>query len=58
MAFWQNTLALQLAAAGFGIIYTLAYVRLVRFGVPAWLVVRAKSSHEPEDLDEELSAKL
>jgi len=24
-------------------IYTLAYRRLVRFGVPAWLVVRAKA---------------
>jgi hypothetical protein len=31
----------------------------VRFGVPAWAVVRAKSSHEPGDIEEEeVTAKL
>jgi UDP-GlcNAc:undecaprenyl-phosphate GlcNAc-1-phosphate transferase len=47
VSFWQSSLALQLAAAGFGIIYTLAYRRLVRFRVPAWLVLRAKVSQAP-----------
>lgn len=42
LAFWDRSAPLQLAAALFGIFYTLAYLRLVRFGVPAWLVVRAK----------------
>ena len=58
LAFWQDSFALKVSAAAFGVVYTLAYRRLVRFGVPAWLVVRAKTSHERPELDgEELSPK-
>jgi hypothetical protein len=39
----------------FGISYTLAYRRLVRFGVPRWLVIRAKSK---SSLDVEESEPL
>ena len=42
LSFWQSSAALQLAALAFAIAYTLAYRRLVRFRVPAWLVLRAK----------------
>lgn len=42
LAFWQNTLALQGAAAVFAVFYTLIYRRIVRFRVPRWLIVRAK----------------
>jgi UDP-GlcNAc:undecaprenyl-phosphate/decaprenyl-phosphate GlcNAc-1-phosphate transferase len=42
LSFWQSSAALQLAALAFAISYTLAYRRLVRFGIPAWLVLRAK----------------
>ena len=56
LAFSENSLALQIAAGAFGITYTLVYRRLVRFRVPAWLVLRARS--EPEDAEvAELSAK-
>ena len=58
LAFWQDSFALKVSAAAFGVVYTLAYRRLVHFGVPAWLVVRAKTAHEREDFDgEELSPK-
>jgi UDP-N-acetylmuramyl pentapeptide phosphotransferase/UDP-N-acetylglucosamine-1-phosphate transferase len=50
LAFWRDSLALQASAAGFGIIYTLAYRRLVRFGVPAWMVIRADADAEPAEL--------
>jgi UDP-GlcNAc:undecaprenyl-phosphate GlcNAc-1-phosphate transferase len=53
LAFWKNSAMLQLAAAGFGIIYTLAYRRLVRFGVPAWLVVRPRSKAAAEEVEAE-----
>ncbi|MGH8630953.1 MAG: MraY family glycosyltransferase [Burkholderiales bacterium] len=46
LAFWRDSAALQIAAACFGIGYTLAYRRLVRFGVPAWLVIRARGTRE------------
>ena len=42
LAFWDASLRLQGAAAVFGITYILAYRRLVRFGVPSWLVIRAR----------------
>ena len=42
LAFWDQSLPLQLAAAAFGIFYTLAYLRLVRFRVPERLVIRAR----------------
>jgi len=48
LAFWDFSPALQVAAAAFGIIYTLAYWRLARFRVPAWLVLRARSEAETE----------
>jgi UDP-GlcNAc:undecaprenyl-phosphate/decaprenyl-phosphate GlcNAc-1-phosphate transferase len=43
LVFWDRSLPLQLAAVAFGISYTLGYRRLVRFGVPRWLVIRARS---------------
>ena len=57
LAFWRDSAALQWSAAGFGIIYTLAYRRLARFGVPAWLVLRTKrkAPAEVEDEPAELS---
>jgi UDP-N-acetylmuramyl pentapeptide phosphotransferase/UDP-N-acetylglucosamine-1-phosphate transferase len=48
LAFWAYSPALQIAAAAFGIIYTLAYRRLARFRVPAWLVLRARNKAEAE----------
>jgi UDP-N-acetylmuramyl pentapeptide phosphotransferase/UDP-N-acetylglucosamine-1-phosphate transferase len=45
LAFWSNSLALQAVASVFAILYTLGYRRLVRFGVPARLVVRSKPKH-------------
>jgi hypothetical protein len=43
VTFWGDSRALQVAAGAFGIIYILVYRRLVKFGVPAWLVIRAKA---------------
>ncbi len=42
LAVWDQSLPLQIAAGVFGISYTLAYRRLVRFRVPRWLVLRAE----------------
>jgi UDP-N-acetylmuramyl pentapeptide phosphotransferase/UDP-N-acetylglucosamine-1-phosphate transferase len=42
LSFWTDSLVLQLAAGAFGIIYILGYRRLVRFGIPSWLVIRAR----------------
>jgi UDP-GlcNAc:undecaprenyl-phosphate/decaprenyl-phosphate GlcNAc-1-phosphate transferase len=56
LAFWHHSAPLQIAAAAFAIIYTLAYRRLMRFRVPAWLVVRART--EPREAKPaELSAE-
>ncbi len=44
LAFWDQSLTLQVAAGVFGISYTLAYRRLVRFRVPRWLVLRAQKA--------------
>jgi UDP-N-acetylmuramyl pentapeptide phosphotransferase/UDP-N-acetylglucosamine-1-phosphate transferase len=49
LAFWHHSALLQIAAAAFAIIYTLAYRRLMRFRVPAWLVVRART--EPREAE-------
>jgi UDP-N-acetylmuramyl pentapeptide phosphotransferase/UDP-N-acetylglucosamine-1-phosphate transferase len=43
LALWQTSAPLQIAAAVFAAVYTLAYWRLARLRVPAWLVVRARS---------------
>jgi len=43
LAFRGSSPALQMASASFAILYTLGYIRLVRFGIPAWLVIRAKA---------------
>jgi UDP-GlcNAc:undecaprenyl-phosphate/decaprenyl-phosphate GlcNAc-1-phosphate transferase len=48
LAFWEFSPALQLAAAVFATIYTLAYRRLVRFRAPAWLVLRARTREQAE----------
>jgi UDP-GlcNAc:undecaprenyl-phosphate/decaprenyl-phosphate GlcNAc-1-phosphate transferase len=65
LAFWDRSLALQAVAAGFALCYAAAYRRLVRFGVPAWLVVRApllgargSSLAAPWRLDENASPTL
>jgi UDP-N-acetylmuramyl pentapeptide phosphotransferase/UDP-N-acetylglucosamine-1-phosphate transferase len=56
LVFWDHSAPLQIAAAAFAIVYALAYRRLVRFRVPAWLVVRARS--EPREAEPaELSAE-
>jgi hypothetical protein len=49
LAFWDFSPAMQVAAAAFGIVYTLAYRRLARFRVPAWLVLRARSGRRVEE---------
>jgi UDP-N-acetylmuramyl pentapeptide phosphotransferase/UDP-N-acetylglucosamine-1-phosphate transferase len=41
LAFWDDSLALQAAAALFAVCYVAAYTRIVRFGVPPRLVLRA-----------------
>jgi len=56
LLFWDRSLPLQVAAVAFGISYTLAYRRLVRFGVPRWLVVRAKSKSSVDVESEPLQA--
>ena len=56
LPFRDQSAALQLAAAAFGIFYTLAYWRLARFRVPAWLAVRARSeprAAEPAEVSAE-----
>jgi UDP-N-acetylmuramyl pentapeptide phosphotransferase/UDP-N-acetylglucosamine-1-phosphate transferase len=50
LGFWESSLALQAAAAAFGTIYTLAYRRLARFGLPAWLVLRASAGLKENDV--------
>jgi len=41
--FRESSMALQLAAAVFALAYVIGYRRLVRFGVPAWLVLRSRA---------------
>jgi UDP-N-acetylmuramyl pentapeptide phosphotransferase/UDP-N-acetylglucosamine-1-phosphate transferase len=48
LAFWEYSPALQVTAVAFGIVYTLAYRRLVRFRVSTWLVLRARSGAQAE----------
>jgi UDP-N-acetylmuramyl pentapeptide phosphotransferase/UDP-N-acetylglucosamine-1-phosphate transferase len=48
LAFWASSGVLQLAAAAFAIVYTVAYRRLARFGVPGWLVIRAAGAPQPK----------
>jgi UDP-GlcNAc:undecaprenyl-phosphate GlcNAc-1-phosphate transferase len=56
LVFWDHSAPLQIAAAAFGVIYTLAYRRLARFGVPAWVVLRVRAQPEEAEVAE-LSAK-
>src|SRR6185436_13536989 len=42
LVFWDQEWPLKLAALAFGTFYTLGYRRLVHFGVPRWLVIRAR----------------
>lgn len=58
LVFWDWSLPLQLAAVAFGISYTLGYRRLVRFGVPRWLVIRARRRTPAEMESELLRAQL
>jgi UDP-GlcNAc:undecaprenyl-phosphate GlcNAc-1-phosphate transferase len=55
LTFWNQSTPLQVAAAVFGISYTLVYLRLIRFGVPPWLVIRAKEQPS-EDAPEEVAS--
>ena len=53
VALWQGTVRLQLAAAVFAALYVWLYRRIVRFGVPAWLLVtsRAEPAADTEESD-------
>jgi UDP-N-acetylmuramyl pentapeptide phosphotransferase/UDP-N-acetylglucosamine-1-phosphate transferase/glycosyltransferase involved in cell wall biosynthesis len=42
VGFWNQSRALQLIAIGFILGYGFIYRRIVRFGVPPWLVIRVK----------------
>jgi UDP-N-acetylmuramyl pentapeptide phosphotransferase/UDP-N-acetylglucosamine-1-phosphate transferase len=62
LAFWDRSLVLQCAALGFALLYVVAYRRIVRFRVPAWMVLRAERA-EPLDaeaiaLNDPASAKI
>ena len=57
LAFWDRSAPLQLAAAVFGIFYTLGYRRLVHFAVPAWLVLRARRRSPPGTESEAAQAR-
>jgi UDP-N-acetylmuramyl pentapeptide phosphotransferase/UDP-N-acetylglucosamine-1-phosphate transferase len=47
LMFWNNTSALELAGYAFNAFYIMVYLCLVRFRVPAWLVIRAKKNIRP-----------
>ncbi len=47
LMFWSNSSALQVAGFSFNAFYIVLYFSLVRFHVPAWLVIRAKGRVEP-----------
>jgi hypothetical protein len=62
LAFWDRSLVLQCAALGFAVLYVVVYRRIVRFRVPAWMVLRAGRA-EPLDaeaiaLNDPASAKI
>jgi len=40
LAFWDRSGVLQSGAVAFALLYVAVYRRIVRFGVPAWLVIR------------------
>ncbi len=42
VGFWDQSRALQLIAIGFIVGYGFIYRRIVRFGVPSWLVIRVR----------------
>lgn len=42
LAFWDDSIRLQFSVGVFVLVYILAYRSLVRFNIPAWLIVRAK----------------
>ena len=56
LVFWEESLPLQVAAAAFGIFYTFGYLKLVRFRVPAWMVIRARRQSLAETDTEEAQA--
>lgn len=47
LTFWNDTSALVAAGWSFNALYVLIYLCLVRFRIPAWLVIRAKKPAEP-----------
>ena len=49
---WRETLWLQLAAAAFATLYVWLYLRIVRFGVPQWLVVTSRAAQAEPDAEE------
>ncbi len=53
---WDNTRALQAAAGAFIVVYALAYRQIVRFRVPAWLVIRKAAPGAADGIDRQPAA--
>jgi UDP-N-acetylmuramyl pentapeptide phosphotransferase/UDP-N-acetylglucosamine-1-phosphate transferase len=56
LLFWDNSLVLQFAAAVFAATYMAAYLALVRFRVPSWMVIRKRPQAGAEALPDDLHA--
>jgi UDP-GlcNAc:undecaprenyl-phosphate/decaprenyl-phosphate GlcNAc-1-phosphate transferase len=56
LMYWNQSSALQIAAFSFAALYVVAYRALVRFQVPAWLVIRAPATLKAEQTPEEADA--
>jgi UDP-GlcNAc:undecaprenyl-phosphate/decaprenyl-phosphate GlcNAc-1-phosphate transferase len=52
VALWRQSLALQVAAVGFVILYCAIYRALVRFRLPEWAILRARSTVAEADITE------
>lgn len=51
VVFWNNSRALQIGAVLFAVVYVWIYVRIVRFGVPSWIIITAGRDRTTEDDD-------
>jgi UDP-GlcNAc:undecaprenyl-phosphate/decaprenyl-phosphate GlcNAc-1-phosphate transferase len=56
LAFWNESSILQISALVFAVLYVLAYRALVRFRIPGWLVIRARTEPRPRQTPEEVDA--
>jgi UDP-GlcNAc:undecaprenyl-phosphate/decaprenyl-phosphate GlcNAc-1-phosphate transferase len=56
LLYWDQSSRLQIAAFSFALLYVLAYRALVRFQVPAWLVIRAQGQPSASGGSEEADA--